>query len=247
MVLLLSLLAVSVAATEAAKWVDPPPRYVCPDRPLYPCVCIRGGDDGLRLECSNTNLASLALGLRQVRSLIHTLRISNCNIERLYGNVFRSLSVRKLYVEDTPVKDISDGTFDELMADSMEELHLTNSWLTRVPPSLKNLTNLKVLQIEKSRIRYLPPGVFDGMTKLQDLKLADGGISQVTEHTFAGLKKLKRLSLFRVRNEQTFSRPFHGSSFCVSCRTASLTSRRTCSSPKAVWNTWTSPTMALRI
>ena len=127
-----------------SQWVDPPPRYVCPDRPLYPCNCTRGSEEGLYVECTNTNLASLAVGLKQVRTLIHTLEISNCNIERLYGNAFRPLSVKHLIIKDTPVKDISDGTFDAHLGETVEELHITNSWLTRFPPTIKNFTNLKV-------------------------------------------------------------------------------------------------------
>ena len=54
------------------QWVDPPPRYVCPDRPLFPCNCTKGSEEGLYVECTNTNLASLAVGLKQVRRLTHT-------------------------------------------------------------------------------------------------------------------------------------------------------------------------------
>ncbi len=86
--------------------MDPPPRYQCPPRPLFPCECLGGGENGIDLVCTNTNLASLAVGLRQVRTLIHTLRITNCNMEKLYGSVFHLLSVKKLYIEDTPIKVI---------------------------------------------------------------------------------------------------------------------------------------------
>ncbi len=64
----------------------------------------------------------------------------------------------------------SDGSFGPEMQSSLEELHIVNSWLTRLPPAVRNLTNLKVLDIDRSRISYLPPGVLDGMRKLLDLK-----------------------------------------------------------------------------
>ena len=72
-------------------------------------------------------------------------------MEKLYGSLMKPLTVKKLFIEDTPIKDISDNTFDSV-AELMEELHIKNSWLTRMPPSIKNLTNLKILEIEKSRI-----------------------------------------------------------------------------------------------
>ncbi len=93
-----------LSTPSLSQWVDPPPRYRCPDRPLFPCRCLRGGEDGVDLECSNTNLASLALGLRQVRTLVRELHIGNCNIETLYGSVFRLLTVKRMYIEDTPIK-----------------------------------------------------------------------------------------------------------------------------------------------
>ena len=76
-------------------------------------------------------------------------------------------------------------------------MHIKNSWLTRVPPSIKNLTNLVLLDIETSRISYLPPGVFDGMKSLKDLKIADSNIERIDDKIFSGLRNLKRLSLFK--------------------------------------------------
>ena len=134
--------AQDVTPPPVSVWVDPPPKYQCPWRNVYPCNCTKGSDEGIFLECSNTNLASLAVGLAQVKSLIHTLRIESCNIERLFGDVFRSLTVKKLHIVDTPIKDISDNTLDD-QAETLEELYITNSWLTRVPPCVKNLTNIK--------------------------------------------------------------------------------------------------------
>ena len=120
---------------------------------------------------------------QQVRMLIRHLEISECNIEKLYGDVFKPLAVKvvknqisllkllhlksilivcilnitKYYVlpnqimkiEDTPIRDISDGTFDGSFAESLEELHLINTWLTRVSPAIK-VTNYYILPFENS-------------------------------------------------------------------------------------------------
>ena len=81
-------------------------------RHKQPFPIFQDGDDGLTIECSNTNLASVGYAIKLVKSLIHTLRISNCNIEKLYGDIFTPLTLTKLWIEDTPIKDISDNTFD---------------------------------------------------------------------------------------------------------------------------------------
>ncbi len=136
-----------VTPPAPSVWIDAPPKYQCPSRSVYPCNCTRGSDEGIYLECSNTNLASLAVGLTQVRTLVHTLTIDGCNFEKLYGDVFKGLTVKKMIVRDTPIKDISDNTLNDL-ADTMKELYIENSWLTRVPPSVKNLTGLKYLSFQ---------------------------------------------------------------------------------------------------
>jgi Leucine-rich repeat (LRR) protein len=166
---------------------------------LFPCNCTRGSEDGIYLECANTNLASLATGLRQAKTLIHTLTIRSCNIEKVYGDIFRPLSVRILRLEDTPIKDIADGTFEAGVgvADTLDELHLINTWLTRMPPSVTaNLTRLRVLSIDGSRITYLPPNSFSRMTELTELRVANANITSLGgKSVFEGLRKLKRLSL----------------------------------------------------
>ena len=79
----------------------------------------------------------------------------------------------------------------------LQELHLHNTWLTRLPPSIRNLTKLKILDVEASRISFLPDGVFEGMKDLLDVKIADGKITQVSGKIFSGLRKVKRLSLYK--------------------------------------------------
>ena len=41
----------------------------------------------------------------------------------------------------------------------------------------------------------MPPGIFDGMTALEDLKISDGKVNEIGATTFNGLKNLKKLSL----------------------------------------------------
>ena len=93
-----------------------------------------------------------------------------------------------------------------------QELHIVNSWLTRLPPSIKNLTSLTLLEIESSRITFLPNGVLEGMKEMKDLKIADSKLNEISASMFKGLPKLKRLSLYknnitkleRVRSKNLF-------------------------------------------
>ena len=76
---------------------------------------------GIAVHCENTNLASMAVGLRRFSILliffcifirllhrtggkIKNLTIVNCNLERLYGDVFRTNKITKLVIRDTPIR-----------------------------------------------------------------------------------------------------------------------------------------------
>ena len=54
-------------------------------------------------------------------------------------------------IEDTPIKDISDGTFDGSLAESLEELYIINTWLTRVSPAIKVSLNPSICRITLER------------------------------------------------------------------------------------------------
>ena len=95
------------------QWIESEPKYACPDRPLYPCNCTSSSDEGIQLKCNNTNIASLAVGLSQVRTLIHKLDISECNMEKLYGDIFKHKTIKVMRIEDTPIKDIREVTIEK--------------------------------------------------------------------------------------------------------------------------------------
>lgn len=68
-----------------AEYIPPGPAFQCPANQfsIYPCNCTSGGERGLQIECENTNLASLSVGLINVGNLdtrVEKLLITRCNI-----------------------------------------------------------------------------------------------------------------------------------------------------------------------
>ena len=74
---------------------------------------------GIAVLCENTNLASMAVGLRRFSDFlsylsylysyraggkIKNLTIVNCNVEKLYGDIFRTNKITKLVIKDTPIR-----------------------------------------------------------------------------------------------------------------------------------------------
>ena len=97
-----------------------PPAFQCPEFGLYPCLCVGESDEGIVVGCENTNLASMAVGLKQAKVKMANLTISNCNIEKLYGDVFRSNEIAKIILKDVsfPANHYWK-IFERIIADNM--------------------------------------------------------------------------------------------------------------------------------
>ena len=99
-----SLLLLVVSVSGFAEY-QKPPDFTCPEFGVFPCNCTAESDAGIAILCENTNLASMAVGLRQADNVkIANLSIINCNVERLYGDIFRNSQIVKIIIEDTPIR-----------------------------------------------------------------------------------------------------------------------------------------------
>ena len=49
--------------------------------------------------------------------------LDNCNMEKIYGDLFQALTVKILEIKDTPIKDISENTFQGAISDGMKVRH----------------------------------------------------------------------------------------------------------------------------
>lgn len=134
---LLVVFGVGTAAGEVKFTCPPTSKY------FFPCNCTGGGEKGLFIRCDNTNLASIAVGLANVRLPIEELRLYKCHIKRLYGDVFRSVLLLNLVLEDTPVEEVEEGVFTPV-AETLTVLRFHRAPLQRLPvPAFKPLKNLK--------------------------------------------------------------------------------------------------------
>jgi hypothetical protein len=93
--IVLSVIALDLSYSQ---WVDPPPRYDCPDRPIFPCNCTKGSDEGVYVDCTNTNLASLAVGLKQIKTLVSKVNY--------YGQIILEMLSFFAFVADSYVNHI---------------------------------------------------------------------------------------------------------------------------------------------
>ena len=95
-------------------------------------------------------VASMAVGLRAATDvLIANLTITDCNIERLYGDVFRFNKIEKIIIVDTPIRDIANDTFIAV-GDHIKEFQLINSRLKTFPAgAIQSLSVIERFIIDK--------------------------------------------------------------------------------------------------
>jgi len=181
-------------ASGSKQWVAPP-LHPCPDFPLIPCNCTAGTDEGIAVLCENTNLASMAVGLRRAGGKIKNLTIVNCNVEKLYGDIFRTNKITKLVIKDTPIREIRNDTFIGL-EESLEELIVENSQLEQLPVgALSQMANLKRVIIDKSDLQEIPPNSFLGLSNLKEIQVSNSRVGTLHKDAFKGQRRLKMLRL----------------------------------------------------
>ena len=56
-------------------------------------------------------------------------------MEKIYGDLFHSLTVKILEIKDTPIKDISENTFEGVIANGMEVRPFYNTSYFKVTKS----------------------------------------------------------------------------------------------------------------
>ena len=78
---------------------------------------------------------------------------------------------------------------------TVTQLNLNNCNLPMIPPEIKRLTNLQVLNLSSNKIAAIPPNAFLGLASLQELHLENNQITAISENAFLGLSSLQTLRL----------------------------------------------------
>lgn len=179
----LSYLFLVLVAAFLATPVRSNEEYKCPANQFYlfPCRCLQGGYKGLEMLCDNANLASISLAIQNVKSPINTLVVSNANISRLFGPIFKDKLVAVLRIENSSLADIDD---DGLVAlkDSLRALELRGNRLRSIPDSINNVltTNLTRLTIaDTASLTEVKASALKKLTSLVELDLHNNSIRKI--------------------------------------------------------------------
>ncbi|XP_065336197.1 protein artichoke-like [Cloeon dipterum] len=196
---LLVALVVTSSGVSDAIYIPPGPKYPCPtdQKSIFPCRCVSGSDDGLRVICELSGLAPMAAAFSNLAAQpVERLTIRKGRFTSLFGLGLRPLKVTELKIEDSPVKVI-EGDFLEGVNNTLTMLTLNGTKLEAFPTkAFELLGETKTLKIEGHAVQSLAASSIP-MPALETFTFADGPLSDLAPDTFALSKKLKHLELHR--------------------------------------------------
>lgn len=163
--------------------------FKCPKNQFYlfPCRCLSGGFKGISLLCDNSNLATFALALGNVKEPISSLVISNSNITRLIGPLFKEKSVLSLTFQNSNLHDVDSDSLACLKND-IRSLSFEGNHFCSIPESINVLLNLtRVVFANTASISEVKSGAFKKLVNLIEVDLHNNSIKKIESATFAPL------------------------------------------------------------
>jgi Leucine-rich repeat (LRR) protein len=189
-----------VFALKLTVQVHSDDEFKCPKNQFYlfPCRCLSGGYKGLDLLCNNSNLATLALALGNVKDPINSLVIANSNITRLFGTLFKDKSVHALTFQQSNLKEIEDESLSCLKQD-IRTLQLDGNQFRSIPESINVLLNLTRVAVSGTApLTEVSGGAFKRLVNLVELDLHNNSINKIDSATFTPLTVLGKYHKVRA-------------------------------------------------
>ena len=160
------------------------------------CLCAVNTQQQLSIQCNLVNFPMLASALGDyARDVpIDLVYVNNSAIVELPENVFRSLKISNLQLNNGKISKISPDAFRGL-EDTLQGVNLADNDLSEVPvETLRTLRLLNSLDLTNNKIQYVPNNAFVTI-RLKTLKLSDNNLT-IADGAFSGLEQsLKNLNL----------------------------------------------------
>ncbi|XP_014235955.1 toll-like receptor Tollo [Trichogramma pretiosum] len=146
----------------------------------------------LNLEHNEINVLAddCFLSLGNLRSL----SLSHNRIVRFEASHSVGLAVLdQFFLDENKLQHIDRRAFDNFT--SLQDLRLSGNSLTEVPEAVRQLRDLKTLDMGNNRITVINADSFDGLEKLSGLRLVDNKLENISRKAFANLPALQILNL----------------------------------------------------
>ncbi|XKL67476.1 hypothetical protein PGB90_002967 [Kerria lacca] len=193
------------------------------------------------LNLSSNNITKLDAFMFRGLSQLRVLRLENNVISSIPENTFSTLSeLNTLVLSNNKLKKIEAFTFDALIglillaldnnqiihvdenafrnSSNLEDLHLNGNELKEIPAALKNILNLKTLDLGTNQINEILSDSFPAMNHLVGLKLTENNITKVSKGVFDQLSELQIINLSNNKIQKIEPGTFDGNLKVVAIR-----------------------------
>lgn len=193
------------------------------------------------LNLSSNKLTKLDSYMFRDLGQLRVLRLENNAIQTVPENVFASLyQLNTLVLSGNKLKQIHSFTFDSLTSlallaldnnqigfvdddafrnsSILEDLHLNGNELRQIPVALKNILNLKTLDLGTNQIGEIQANSFPPMAQLFGLRLTENNITKVAKGVFDQLGELQIINLSNNKIQKIEPGTFDGNLKVVAIR-----------------------------
>lgn len=176
-----------------------------PDQRQQNCKCGIKTDGQIYIYCARKQLTQLPQFTRS-SILYEELILSGNQITDILVNSFKGLRVKRLYLDNNPIKTIAPNALIEL-ANYLEELVISVDQSQQLMPNrpalpsrlFKSLLNLKIVKLTGLTIMkdsHLTSSLFNRTRKLESIHLIDCSIRSLDINSFSGVEySLQELNL----------------------------------------------------
>ncbi|XP_027218876.2 toll-like receptor Tollo [Penaeus vannamei] len=146
------------------------------------------------LRLSHNQLSHLADATFASLANLHTLDLSQNQLGTLSGKALQGLSVlTHLSIDYNQLEVVHEASLDN--CSSLHQLSMAHNQLQMLPEAVKRAPRLRTLDFSHNQIPSLEEGVLHGLVHLQELRLSDNALSNISRTAFTEVSSLILLDL----------------------------------------------------
>ncbi|KAK0159635.1 hypothetical protein PV327_010729 [Microctonus hyperodae] len=146
------------------------------------------------LHLEHNNIDTLAEGCFNTLRNLHSLTLSHNKITKFDPHHSMGLeSIAQLFLDSNHLRALHRHAFINIS--NLQDLSLSGNDLIDIPIAIKELTNLKTLDLGNNKISRITNESFNGLNELYGLRLVDNKLENITRDCFSSLPALQVLNL----------------------------------------------------
>ena len=156
------------------------------------------------IRCDEKKNVTTLPEISQDLTIILSILVSNRRIQVLPDNIYKGLKIRTLGLADNMVEVISNGSFQALFPNTLQDLFLSENKITSIDFIFRNnsfsqncmiFSRLRALRLGNNKLTYIKSNSLECLTRLEELQLQNNEIVLIDADAFQNFPRLGTLFL----------------------------------------------------